>query len=121
LLFGLNKELVFSNYAGLIATGTAEASITMAAKGSEEPGAWEGIVFNSFSETGSIMEHVDVGYGGADAASIVVFKGDPVIRDSTVHHSGCYGILVYEDRATPTIENISYADNVCGDYSSTPP
>lgn len=106
----------------LRAVGTAEKKIIITGVDKTES-SWNGIVFYSRSNS-NILEHVKVGYAGkselisgAAAAIILTNSSRLSIKNSTIHHSGGYGIFIngdnvlLNDDAATANEFISIADS----------
>ena len=118
LAFGNDKGVYVSYYggsAGLIAAGTAEALVRFTAADHVEAGAWSGLLFyDATSDADVDLSYIDIGYGGGYSApgNIVTYGADIAVRHATVHDSEEYGI--YAEDATPTLEDVSYANNASG-------
>jgi len=94
-----NVVVKFNYHVGLTVNGTLLAQGTQAAPiiltantGTLTPGYWDGITFGS-SSVGSIVDHVDIGYGGySSSANVRVNTAQLTIANSTLHHGSSYGV-----------------------------
>jgi hypothetical protein len=121
LLFKSGQGLRVNGFGALSAVGTADDPIVFAPQEEDGPGSWLGIELYGDQDGLSTLQFVDVGYAGSVRAAINISSGDPLVTDSSVHHSGCYGVLVSRPEEGAVVSNISYEENVCGDYSNTFP
>lgn len=120
ILFGKESAIIIYEYGGLSALGTAEQNIILSGQ-SEDPTTWDGIFFVGAVDGLSEIEYVDLGYAGDQGAAIWVNTGNPAIRNSHIHDSTCYAIAVLKPEEGALVENVTYADNACGDYTTTYP
>ena len=118
LNFGVGRQLEVRANGAVVAEGTPEAPVQFGPIGEAVPGTWTGIVLNGNADARTVLSHIDVGYAGgtsAQGAAILVKNGDPVIRDSNIHDSSCYGVYVKAAGSSAIVENNTYSDNGCAD------
>jgi hypothetical protein len=84
-------------------------------------GQWDTIRFNS-SSTGNLLDHVEVRYGGQNAAGQVLVDGGPLsLTNSTLLSSATAGIRIHN--SNPTLTNVVYKNNTIAasmDLNSNP-
>jgi RHS repeat-associated protein len=84
-------------------------------------GQWDALVFNATS-TGSVLDRVEVRYGGSAGSGQIVVNGAPLaMSNSRLFDSSSAGIRMVG--ASPTLTNIVYHDNVIAasmDLGSSP-
>ncbi|MCA9691072.1 MAG: hypothetical protein KC636_15815 [Myxococcales bacterium] len=105
--------------AGLRAIGTPEAPIIFTGADAYDPGAWSGIfVFGSAVDADTIIEHAEIRWGGGlnSEQNIRIQDAAPTIRDTIIAGSDCWGVFLWEN-AAPVLENVTFADNTCGDFN----
>ena len=96
----------------LLARGTASAPIVFTSSQAQpRPGDWGGIVFNGTGSRLSVLDYVQVFYGGGSGtgfegyakANVLLIAGtDPTISNSAIAQSGSIGIYV-DGGSRPTI------------------
>lgn len=105
--------------AGLRAIGTADAPIVFTGADAFDPGAWSGIlIFDGAVDGDTILDHAEVRWGGGlnSEANVRITGASPTIRDTLIAGSDCWGIQLLMG-ASPTLENVTYEDNTCGDIT----
>ena len=118
VMFDYNTGLYvgYGSFGSLVATGTGGNPITFTA-GSPYPanGDWMGLYFGNNCDAANVtMLYANVEYGGANGYGNIWISGcDGSFTYSTVQHSSRWGI--YIQNGTPTVANITYADNDSGD------
>ncbi|WP_434391476.1 Ig-like domain-containing protein [Melittangium boletus] len=84
----------------LLAPGTAQAPIVLAAEGTGAPGAWRGVVFASAGEA-SRLSHVrvsDCGAASGEGACLTLREqATPLLQDVAVSGSASLGVRVLDD------------------------
>ena len=121
LLFGDETALRIYSGGAIQAVGTSESKIVFGPYKEEGPGSWQGLDISTNTDGQSMIQHAEIAYAGSYRAAIAVNYGDASITDSYVHNSACYGILVLTPEDGAVVNNITYEENVCGDYSETYP
>lgn len=124
LQLGVGQRIDVNAFGALVAAGTVDAPVSLGPSGESVAGAWLGIFLNGNADGRTVLSYLDIGFAGGESASgsaILVNKGDPVIRDSTVHDSLCYGIYVRAAGSSASVENNTYANNGCTDYVAEEP
>ena len=107
LLFEEGAELRIESGGVLIAAGTEEQPIRFRGT-TQEPGWWNGIVFYGSTSLNNTLEWVLIEHGGREAihgsvvpANLVVGyslrDGRVRVENSTIRHSGGYGVAVHEN------------------------
>lgn len=72
-------------------------------------GQWQALTFSATS-SGSLLDHVEVRYGGSGAPGQVIVDGGPLtLSNSTLFDSQSAGIRI--QNAAPTLTNLIYQDN----------
>jgi len=132
-------KLVFEQDAGITVHGAAAAIYAVGTP--SEPivftgaqpvrGYWLGLNFDDSDSPNNVLRNVVVEYGGSNHGSgdeygnVVVSSGGNashqriIIEDSVIRHSAHWGISVAQETAY-TISNITYSDNVDGDFHLRP-
>jgi hypothetical protein len=96
------------------ATGTADNHITFTGE-QESPGYWYGLLFRT-NTTNNNLDYVDVSYGGSDYGNVMVGyysddKGRLEITNSTLSHSGKYGLYMQDDSRFSGFSSNTFSDN----------
>jgi 5-hydroxyisourate hydrolase-like protein (transthyretin family) len=71
-------------------------------------GQWGSIQFTN-SSTGSVLDFVQIRYGGAGATAVVIADGELTLRNSLIHSSSTQGLRIVT--SSPTLTNITLRDN----------
>ncbi|MFH1098231.1 MAG: right-handed parallel beta-helix repeat-containing protein [Candidatus Desantisbacteria bacterium] len=108
--FATNTSLIIGGTGGtekgkLMADGS-EGTITFTADGTTTAGYWGGIIFNDYSDDGSLLMNVVVEYGNAN---IYCINASPSIQKSIIKNSSGYGIRC--ENSSPWITNDTIKDN----------
>ena len=104
-----------TGHGALSAAGTSRSGITLTSSDPDPaPGDWEGLTLGERCDASDVkLTYVTVSYGGANGLGNVVFdQCDGTMTKSTVSGSDAYGI--YRIDASPTLTDITYADNAAG-------
>ena len=106
-VFGAGSLQVEGGVLGVVFTSSSQ---------SPAAGDWEGIRLGPGCDAAStVFEGLTVEYGGANGYGNLLFDGcDGTLRDSVVQHSSAYGVYRLNG-ASPTLDNVTYADNAAGD------
>jgi len=105
------------DYGALQAVGTESEPVRFGVLDPTSGVRWSGLVFEDGDSASTLLDHVDVGGGGSEDAAIVMTRSSPTIRNTHIHDSACWAIWISGADLTPVLENITYADNVCGDLT----
>ncbi len=83
-----------------------------------KPGSWDSLTFAGKGASGSVLDHVQVYYGGYSSPAEVLVTGGatPTIGNSVFADSGDLGVYV-DDQSLPTITGCVFAGNVKGPAS----
>lgn len=113
-------------YGRLYAEGNdgAEDVIFTSASPSPQNGDWYGIIFDSNTLSGSVLDYCKVFYGGGNSsypANVTIYpcgSNNPSLSDCEIAYSAGYGIYLKKvggNLATPSLYNNSIHDNTSGD------
>ena len=112
---GAGLYVAWNNYGSIDINGTGLGVLFTSSFNSPQPGDWDGLGVGYY-DGGSSLTGLTVEYGGNNGVGNVHFyfsNAATGIYDSTITDSSHWGI--YRQSATPTISNITYADNNDGD------
>ncbi len=113
----MNSNASFSVTGTLVAHGTAAAPIIFTSAAAQPaPSDWEYIDFTGAGASGSVLDHVQVfygGYGGTDGAEVSASNGaSPTISNSAIEQSSGDGVYL-DDAERAVVANCVFACNGC--------
>jgi len=79
----------------------------------QEPGGWQGIILSEDADT-TLIDSCEIGHGGAEGGANIWVAAPATIRDSEIHSSAGWGVLVVGE-VEPNLEGNVYRDNAGGD------
>ena len=96
---GTKLQIGTSNYASLIANGNSSPILFTSNSATPAAGDWQGIVFNTYTQSSTILDGATVEYAGnTTGAGVTVNAGTPTIQNSTLRYNSGLGLKFADTR-----------------------